>query len=74
MVSRSYAHPKLSDRGRRSIEKGETGQAIAGLLLLCYGFLPMYRRLNLYTLSQYLGDRYDDRRRGGFCIFAFGFV
>ena len=37
--------------------------AIAGLLLLCYGFLPMYRKLNLYTLSQYLGRRYDDRSR-----------
>jgi SSS family solute:Na+ symporter len=35
--------------------------AIAGLLLLCYGFLPMYRKLDLYTLSQYLGRRYDDR-------------
>jgi Na+/proline symporter len=37
--------------------------AIAGLLLLCYGFLPMYRKLDLYTLSQYLGRRYDDRSR-----------
>ena len=37
--------------------------AIAGLLLLCYGFLPMYRKLNLYTLSEYLGRRYDDRSR-----------
>ncbi len=37
--------------------------AIAGLLLLCYGFLPVYRKLNLYTLSQYLGRRYDDRSR-----------
>jgi len=37
--------------------------AIAGLLLLCYGFLPIYRKLNLYTLSQYLGQRYDDRSR-----------
>ena len=37
--------------------------AIAGLLLLCYGFLPMYRKLNLYTLSQYLSQRYDDRCR-----------
>ncbi len=37
--------------------------AIAGLLLLCYGFLPIYRKLNLYTLSQYLSQRYDDRSR-----------
>ena len=37
--------------------------AIAGLLFLCYGFLPVYRKLNLYTLSEYLGKRYDDRSR-----------
>jgi len=37
--------------------------AIAGLMLLCYGFLPVYRRLNLYTLSQYLSQRYDERSR-----------
>ncbi|MCH2129907.1 MAG: sodium/solute symporter [Pirellulaceae bacterium] len=34
--------------------------AIAGLLLLCYGFLPVYRRLNVYTLSEYLGRRYNE--------------
>ena len=37
--------------------------AIVGLLLLCYGFLPVYRSLNIYTLSEYLGRRYDDRSR-----------
>ena len=37
--------------------------AILGLLLLCFGFLPVYRKLNLYTLSEYLGKRYDDRSR-----------
>lgn len=37
--------------------------AIAGLMLLCYGFLPVYRKLNLYTLSEYLGARYDERSR-----------
>jgi SSS family solute:Na+ symporter len=37
--------------------------AIAGLLMLCYAFLPMYRKLNLYTLSEYLGRRYDDKSR-----------
>ena len=31
--------------------------AIAGLLFLCFGFLPVYRKLNLYTLSEYLGKR-----------------
>jgi len=37
--------------------------AIFGLMVLCYGFLPVYRRLNVYTLSEYLGRRYDDRSR-----------
>ena len=37
--------------------------AIAGLLLLCYGFLPVYRRLNVYTLSEYLGRRYNESCR-----------
>ena len=37
--------------------------AIAGLMLLCYGFLPVYRALNVYTLSEYLGRRYDERSR-----------
>lgn len=37
--------------------------AIAGLMLLCYGFLPVYRRLRLYTLSEYLSQRYDERSR-----------
>ena len=43
--------------------------AIAGLLLLCYGFLPVYRKMNVFTLSEYLGKRYDDRSRISFaCI------
>ena len=37
--------------------------AIVGLMLLCYGFLPVYRRLKVYTLSHYLGARYDERSR-----------
>jgi hypothetical protein len=37
--------------------------AIAGLLMLCYFFLPVYRKLNVYTLSDYLSKRYDDRSR-----------
>jgi SSS family solute:Na+ symporter len=37
--------------------------AIAGLLMLCYFFLPLYRRMGVYTLSEYLGRRYDDRSR-----------
>ncbi len=37
--------------------------AIFGLMVLCYGFLPVYRKLKVYTLSDYLGQRYDDRSR-----------
>lgn len=42
--------------------------AILGLLLLCFGFLPVYRKLNLYTLSEYLGKRYDDRSRISYAV------
>jgi len=42
--------------------------AIFGLLLLCYGFLPVYRRLKIYTLSEYLGRRYDDRSRLSYAV------
>ncbi len=42
--------------------------AIFGLLLLCYGFLPVYRRLRVYTLSEYLGRRYDDRSRLAYAV------
>ncbi len=37
--------------------------AIFGLMMLCYFFLPLYRRMGVYTLSEYLGRRYDDRCR-----------
>ena len=42
--------------------------AIAGLLLLCYFFLPVYRKLNIYTLSDYLSRRYDDRSRVAYAL------
>ncbi len=42
--------------------------AIAGLMLLCYGFLPVYRKLNLYTLSEYLEKRYDERSRISYAL------
>jgi SSS family solute:Na+ symporter len=42
--------------------------AIFGLLLLCYGFLPVYRKLNLYTLSEYMSKRYDDRSRVAYAV------
>lgn len=35
--------------------------AIAALMLLAYGFLPVYRKLGVFTLSDYLGRRYDGR-------------
>lgn len=42
--------------------------AIAGMLLLCYVFLPMYRKLNLFTLSEYLALRYDDKCRVAYAL------
>ena len=42
--------------------------AIAGLMVLCFGFLPVYRKLKVYTLSEYLGRRYDDRSRVVYAI------
>ncbi len=35
--------------------------AIAALLILAFVFLPLYRGMGLYTLSEYLGKRYDQR-------------
>ena len=35
--------------------------AIAGLLLLAFLFLPLYRSMGLFTLSEYLAKRYDNR-------------
>lgn len=42
--------------------------AIAGLLMLCYAFLPVYRKLNVFTLSDYLGRRYDDSSRIAYAL------
>ncbi len=42
--------------------------AIAGLMILCYGFLPVYRKLNVYTLSEYLEHRYDQRSRLAYAV------
>lgn len=42
--------------------------AIFGLVLLCYGFLPVYRKLNLYTLSEYMSRRYGDSSRVAYAI------
>jgi SSS family solute:Na+ symporter len=37
--------------------------AVAGLLILAYLFLPVYMNLKIYTLSEYLGKRYNDLSR-----------
>lgn len=42
--------------------------AICGLLMLCYVFLPMYRKLKLFTLSEYLGRRYNDASRVSYAL------
>ena len=43
--------------------------AIAGLMLLCYGFLPVYRKLRLFTLTDYLRQRYDERSAAVYALF-----
>ncbi|MDA1054772.1 MAG: sodium/solute symporter [Planctomycetota bacterium] len=42
--------------------------AIAGLMVLCYGFLPVYRKLNVFTLSEYLRQRYDQRSQISYAV------
>ena len=37
--------------------------AIFALLILCFVFLPLYRKMGVYTLSEYLEQRYDGRSR-----------
>ena len=37
-------------------------------MLLCYCFLPVYRKLNIYTLSDYLSRRYDDKSRVAYSV------
>ena len=48
--------------------------AIFGLLMLCYFFLPFYRRMGLYTLSEYLGRRFDERSRLVYSITNMAFL
>jgi solute:Na+ symporter, SSS family len=48
--------------------------AIFGLLMLCYFFLPFYRRMGLYTLSEYLGRRFDDRSQLVYSITNMAFL
>jgi SSS family solute:Na+ symporter len=48
--------------------------AIFGLLMLSYFFLPFYRRMGLYTLSQYLGRRFDERSQLVYSITNMAFL
>ncbi len=42
--------------------------AIAGLLLMCFGFLPVYRKLKVFTLSEYMSRRYGDESRVAYAV------
>jgi SSS family solute:Na+ symporter len=48
--------------------------AIFGLLMLCYFFLPFYRRMGLFTLSEYLGRRFDERSQLVYSITNMAFL
>ncbi len=48
--------------------------AIFGLMMLCYFFLPFYRRMNVYTLSEYLGRRFDERSQLMYSLTNMGFL
>ena len=48
--------------------------AIFGLLMLCYLLLPVYRKLNIYTLSEYLSRRYDDRSRVAYSVIMISII
>lgn len=37
--------------------------AIAGLMVLCYVFLPLYLKMRVFTLSEYLGKRFGEESR-----------
>ena len=49
----------------------QEGSAYNGL---CYVFLPLYRRMGIYTLSEYLGRRYDERSRVAYAITILVFI
>ena len=48
--------------------------AICGLMMLCYFFLPLYRRMGVYTLSEYLGRRYDSRSQLLYSLTSMAFM
>ncbi len=37
--------------------------AVAGLMVLGYFLMPLYRKMGVFTLSEFLGRRYDERAR-----------
>ncbi len=42
--------------------------AVVALIVLAYAFLEVYRRLGLYTLSEYLGKRFDARSQSLYAL------
>ncbi len=42
--------------------------SILGIMCLCYLFIPVYRSLRIYTLSEYLEKRFDHRCRLAYSI------
>ena len=42
--------------------------AVFALILLAYVFFPLYRLMGVYTLSEYLGRRFDERTRVAYSI------
>ena len=48
--------------------------AILPILLLAYVFVPVYRRREVFTLSQYLAHRYDDRSRLAYAVLNILFI
>jgi len=48
--------------------------AIPAILLLCYIFIPVYRRRGVFTLSAYLAHRYDKNARLIYSISIIGII
>jgi SSS family solute:Na+ symporter len=48
--------------------------AILPILILAYVFVPVYRRREVFTLSQYLAHRYDDRARLAYAVLNILFI
>ena len=48
--------------------------AIPAILLLCYVFIPVYRRRGVFTLSAYLAHRYDAKARLIYSLSIIGII